>query len=69
MNTTDDQLWLPSEVASFLRVSTRQVAERYAMREDFPRPIRLPSDTRTKPRMRWYKSQIIDWLNKCQSVN
>ena len=61
----DDQLMLPSEIAALLRVSTRQVSERYAMRPDFPSPIRLPSD-KNKPRMRWYKSQILAWLESQQ---
>lgn len=62
----DDALLLPSEVADYLRVTVRQVTERYAMRPDFPKPVLLPSPTGAAPRKRWRKSEVLQWLEGFQ---
>lgn len=56
-------IWTAKEVAALLKCSSRQVLERYASKPDFPKPIRLPSETgRGYPR--WYAREIILWADK-----
>ncbi|OBS07921.1 helix-turn-helix transcriptional regulator [Acidihalobacter prosperus] len=63
-------LWGPDEVAAYLKVGRRQVAERYAALPGFPAPIRIPpAQTKAataqtgKPRglLRWKAVEIIAW--------
>lgn len=61
-----DRLWTPDDVAAFLRVTKRQVSERYSKRHDFPRCVRLPSD-RGGGHMRWFPEEIIQWAQKRQN--
>lgn len=68
MTTLDlqsDELLIASEIASILKVKPRQVSERYSMRPDFPKPIRLPSD-KGQGQKRWKKADIMEWINGLQ---
>ena len=58
----DDALLLPSEVAAYLRVSTRHVAERYAFMPGFPAPVILPSPSGVRPHKRWRLADIKKWI-------
>ena len=66
MNTpkiTDDvELLTATEIAARLKVSTRQVSERYAQKPDFPKPIRLPS-AHGHGLLRWEKPDIDAWIS------
>lgn len=55
-----ERLWTASEVAEYLGVSTRQVAERYSKRGDFPRCVRLPAD-KGRGHRRWFPAEIMQW--------
>lgn len=49
------ELWTAEQIAQYLGVSTRQVAERYAHDTTFPKPVRFPGGTTR----RWVKSEIL----------
>ena len=63
-------LWNAHEVANYLRCENpRQVTERYASREDFPLPVRLPTPQGTRGHPRWYAAEVIKWARKWQERN
>lgn len=62
-----EELYTASDIAKILRVSTRQVAERYAYAPGFPRPIRLPSQ-KGQGMMRWIASEITDWIQSSKEA-
>ena len=64
----DVDLWDSKTVASYLKVTPRQVTERYAPMPDFPLPIRLPS-TRGRGRPRWKAIEVIGWCGKYQETS
>jgi predicted DNA-binding transcriptional regulator AlpA len=51
------KLWTKEQVADFLQLSPRTVAEKYQIREDFPKPFRCP-------RLRWDADEIERWVKK-----
>ncbi|MES9841248.1 MAG: helix-turn-helix domain-containing protein [Candidatus Thiodiazotropha endolucinida] len=58
-------MWGPDEIASYLKVSRRTVAERYAARPDFPKCHRLPTEKDGgRGMLRWKASEIIEWAEK-----
>jgi hypothetical protein len=58
-------LWDARTVGAYLKVSPRQVTERYALLDGFPPAIRLPSPNgRGHPR--WKAMEIIKWAEKHQ---
>ena len=70
MTTLDlhsDELLVASEIAAMLKVAPRQVSERYSMRPDFPKPIRLPSD-KGQGLKRWKRKDIMEWINTLQET-
>jgi predicted DNA-binding transcriptional regulator AlpA len=56
----EHELWDGEQMAEYLKVSKRQVLERYAAQPGFPRAIRLPSDNGNGQR-RWKAKEIIAW--------
>ena len=56
------RLWTAADVGAYCDVSARTVAERWAPRPDFPRPVRVAGG-----HARWYASEIVDWVAKFQS--
>jgi len=53
-------LWGVAEVARYLKVSERQVRERYAIRPDFPPAIRLGG----RGPLRWRAIEVIRWAER-----
>lgn len=53
-------LWGPDEVGKYLKVSSRHVSERLACRPDFPKVIRLPSESGRGVK-RWKAQEVINW--------
>lgn len=60
----DVELWSAKEVAQFLKVGPRQVTERYALSEGFPKPIRLPSVVGVRGVPRWRAMEVVQWSEK-----
>ncbi|MCG7865447.1 MAG: helix-turn-helix domain-containing protein [Candidatus Thiodiazotropha taylori] len=57
----EKDLWGPDEVANYLKVNRRTVAERYAARPDFPKVAkRLPGE---RGQLRWRAKDIMKWAN------
>lgn len=59
-------LWDAETIAAYLKVSARQVAERYACRPDFPRPILLPSESGSRNHRRWKAKEVMEWAESLQ---
>jgi len=59
----DKQLWDAAAVGAYLGVGARQVAERYALRGDFPAALRLPSD-KGLGQQRWKAAEVMAWAEK-----
>lgn len=55
------ELWSAKEVAALLKVNPRQVTERYAVAEGFPKPIRLPSLSGGRGVPRWGAADVVTW--------
>lgn len=60
-------LWDAERIAAYLKVSARQVSERYACRPDFPRPICLPTSTGAHQIRRWKAPEVIAWAEALQA--
>lgn len=60
-------LWDAERIGAYLKVSARQVAERYACRPDFPRPICLPTGTGANQVRRWKAAEVIAWAEALQA--
>lgn len=58
-------LWDAKHIGAYLKVSPRQVTERYACKPDFPGAIRLPSK-KGNGHPRWKAIDIIKWAEKYQ---
>lgn len=58
-----EPLWKAEEVAAYLQVSPRQVAERLSKRPGFPPPIVMPCD-KGSGRMRWDREKVIAWAER-----
>lgn len=74
----EPDLWTSKEVAAYLKTSTRHVMERYSIRPDFPRAIRLPysnpyaskpEEQSGKSHPRWRAKEVMEWALKHQSSN
>lgn len=59
-------LWDAETISSYLKVSARQVRERYAIMPGFPQAIRLPSGGTEKGHPRWKAEEVIAWAEKYQ---
>ena len=57
----NDTLLKAADIAAMLQVAPRVVAEKYAMRPDFPCAIRLPSE-KGQGHYRWKREDIIAWI-------
>lgn len=62
-----EPLLVAADIAALIRVTPRQVVERYAMRPDFPKAIRLPSMHGRGP-YRWKRSEIMEWIDGLQQA-
>ena len=60
----DIDLWSAKEVALFLKVGPRQVTERYALSEEFPKAIRLPSVAGVRGVPRWRAFEVVAWAER-----
>ncbi len=59
-------LWSATEIAEYLKVTSRHVLERFAPHPTFPRAIRLPTCGGGTGQPRWKAVEIIEWVSKHQ---
>lgn len=59
-----DALWDKTQVGEYLGVSGRQVAERYALRRDFPKTINISGHSAVNAQKRWKAGEIIAWAER-----
>lgn len=57
-------LWDSATIGQFLKVSAKQVTDRYAPLPDFPKAIRLPAPGSGKGHPRWKAVEIIEWAER-----
>jgi ABC-type Fe3+ transport system substrate-binding protein len=57
-------LWSASEIAAYLKLSERQVTERYAPLPDFPKAYRLPTPSGGSGHPRWKAHEVIAWAER-----
>lgn len=57
-------LWDSKDCARYLRVSTRHFAEKLSYHHEFPKPVKLPSETGKRGHRRWYAKEVIQWLER-----
>lgn len=55
------ELWSHAEIALYLKVSSRQVAERYAPLPGFPAAYRIPARGQGRGHPRYKASEVIAW--------
>jgi predicted DNA-binding transcriptional regulator AlpA len=55
------------DIATILQVAPRVVSEIYAMRSDFPTPIRLPSE-KGQGRYRWKREEVMEWIESLKEA-
>lgn len=63
---SDERLWSKETIATYLGCSPSAVAQRFACRPDFPRPICLPSDGPRTAHPRWKPEEVKEWVEKYQ---
>lgn len=61
-------LWSARECGAYIKVSPRQVLERYAPLPEFPRPIRLPSVGGGRGRPLYKAREVIAWAEGNQEA-
>lgn len=61
-----DEPWDVEMVAAYMKVSVRQVRERFAVVPGFPQAIRFPSGGKKIGYPKYYGEQIIAWVKKHQ---
>lgn len=57
-------LWSAAEIAAYLKMSERQVTERYAPLPDFPKAYRLPTASGGNGHPRWRAREVIAWAER-----
>jgi predicted DNA-binding transcriptional regulator AlpA len=56
-------LWDAEDIAAHIKVSPRTVAEKYAPRPGFPRPVHPGGG-----HARWYAHEILDWVESTRKA-
>ncbi len=56
-------IWAVDDIARYLRLSRSSVQSRVTCRKDFPRAVRIPTDSGMGGR-RWYAKEVKNWLLK-----
>jgi predicted DNA-binding transcriptional regulator AlpA len=56
-------VWALEDIARYLRLSRSSVQSRVTCRKDFPRAVRIPTDSGLGGR-RWYAKEVKQWLSK-----
>lgn len=62
-NVASNDLWSASDIARYMRLSTSSIQSRVICRKDFPRAVRIPTDSGMGGR-RWYAKEVQNWVSK-----
>lgn len=62
-NVASNELWSASDIARYMRLSTSSIQSRVICRKDFPRAVRIPTDSGMGGR-RWYAKEVQSWVSK-----
>jgi len=57
------ELWNVDDIARYIRLSRSSIQSRIICRKDFPRAVRIPTDTGLGGR-RWYAAEVKYWISK-----
>jgi len=57
------ELWNVDDIARYTRLSRSSVQSRIICRGDFPRAVRIPTDSGLGGR-RWYAAEVKYWISK-----
>ena len=57
------EIWAAEDIARYLRLSRSSVQSRVICRKDFPRAVRIPTESGMGGR-RWYAKEVKHWLLK-----
>ena len=60
-NVASNELWSASDIARYMRLSTSSIQSRVICRKDFPRAVRIPTDSGMGGR-RWYAKEVKNWV-------
>lgn len=61
--TSSRDLWNVDDIAVYLNLSKSSIQSRVICRKDFPRAVRIPTETGMGGR-RWYASEVKHWIAK-----
>jgi predicted DNA-binding transcriptional regulator AlpA len=62
-NSSSCELWSTEDIARYMRLSRSSVHSRVICRHDFPRAVRIPTDSGLGGR-RWYSKEVKAWVVK-----
>lgn len=57
------ELWNVDDIARYVRLRRSSIQSRIICREDFPRAIRIPTDSGLGGK-RWYAKEVKYWISK-----
>ena len=61
-NAAENELWNAEDIARYMRLSRSSVQSRVICRRDFPRAVRIPTDSGMGGR-RWYQKEVKYWVS------
>ena len=57
------EVWATDDIARYMRLSRSSVQSRILCRKDFPRAVRIPTESGMGGR-RWYAKEVKCWLSR-----
>lgn len=62
-NIAENDLWATNDIARYMRLSTSSIQSRVICRKNFPRAVRIPTDSSMGGR-RWYAKEVKHWVSR-----
>jgi len=59
----ENELWNADDIAQYLRLSRSSIQSRVICRKDFPRAVRIPTESGLGGR-RWYAKEVKYWISR-----
>ena len=63
LHSDNAEIWTVDDIANYVRLSRSSVQSRIICRKDFPRAIRIPTDSGMGGR-RWYSKEVKHWASR-----